>query len=57
MKYNLKVLIIDETLKKFIYKHTKDLEIVQRNKKKGKGRSNMMSSNPKLNIKISSGQK
>jgi hypothetical protein len=37
MKYNLKVLIIDETLKKIIYKHTKDLEIVQRNKKKEKG--------------------
>jgi hypothetical protein len=37
MKYNLKVLIIEETLKKFICKHTKDLEIVRRNKKKEKG--------------------
>jgi hypothetical protein len=41
--YNLKVLVIDETLKNFICKHTKDLEIVQRNKKKEKDEvSNMM---------------
>ncbi len=33
-----KSVIIDETLKNFIYKHTKDLKIVQRNKKKEKGK-------------------
>jgi hypothetical protein len=29
---------IDATLQNFIYKHTQDLENVQRNKKKGKGK-------------------
>jgi hypothetical protein len=52
-----KSVIIDETLKNFIYKTHQRFENCTKEQEKGKGQSNRTSCNPKLNVKISSCQK
>jgi hypothetical protein len=50
-------MIFYETFQNFIYKHTVNLENVQRNKKKDKGEVTGASSKLKLDVKISWCQK